>query len=205
VRKTSDIAMLLGSRGKSRSRGSRGGLGSSFFGAIDGALGRVFKGRRKDRAQAVPLVVFAIGLLVAFGGGFLVGDRFSGGDGNDPLRARIGQQPGFVNEVDTTPLASHAFIVTAYPLTENLDEAGARQKATDLAAYLVQHGLEKARPFPWPRNQGIIWVTAVYFSNDVEQQETRDRLLNMPDSVPDEMFCELRIKDSEWPTVMRIQ
>jgi hypothetical protein len=206
VRKTSDIAMLLGSRGKSRSRGSRGGFGSSFFGAIDGLLGRFGRSRRKDKGQTVPMLVFAIGLMVAFGGGFLVGDRLGGGsDDNNPLNARIGQKPNFVKEVDTTALEDRAFIVTAYPLTESLDEAGARQKASDLAAYLVQHGLPKARPYPWPRGNGVIWVTAVYFSGEAEEKASRDRLLNMPNDVPDELFCKLRIEDSQWPTVMKIR
>lgn len=205
VRKTSDIAMLLGSRGKARSRGSRGGFGSSFFGAVDGLLGRFGKSRRKDKGQSVSMVVFAIGLLVAFGGGFLVGGRLGGQEGGDALDMRVGHKPDFVKELESTPLEDKAFIVTAYPVTDTLDEEGARKKATDLAAYLTSQGLAKARPYPWPRNDGVIWVTAVYFSGEAEQLATLDRLINMPDSVPDELFRKLRIDDSQWPTVMPIR
>ena len=208
MRKTSDIAMLLGSRGKARSRGSRGGFGSALNGLIDGALGKIFKGRaRRQRraASSVPMLLFVIGLLVAFGGGFVVGGRLGGVEGGDLLSARIGQKPGFINEFDTAPLSQDAFVVTAYPVREGLDEAVARQRAADLARYLGEHGLEKARPYPWPKDQGVLWVTAVYYSGDVEERRTRELLLNMPDDVPDAMFCDLRINDSGWPTAMKIR
>lgn len=209
MRKTSDIAMLLGSRGKSRSRSSRGGLGASFLGAIDGLLGRFGKnrrgGRRSDRGQTVPVIVFAIGLLVAFGGGFLLGDRLGGADGSDSLDARVGQKPVFLKELDAAPLEKQAFIVTAYPVNENMDEATAQQKASDLASYLYSKGLKKARPYAWPGKEGAIWVTAVYFSGKAEERMTRDRLFNTPEDVPDELFCKLRNDDSQWPTVMDIR
>jgi hypothetical protein len=213
VRKTSDIAMLLGSRGKARSRGSRGGLGSALNGLIDGLLGKVFSGRlfggrarRQRRGGAtVPMFLFVACILGAFGGGFIAGDRLGGGEVGDLLSARIGQKPGFINEFDTTPLSDEAFVVTAYPVREGLDEAAARQRAADLARYLVDHGLEKARPYPWPKDQGVLWVTAVYFSGEVEERRTRELLLNMPDDVPDAMFCDLRINDSGWPTAMKIR
>lgn len=205
MRKTSDIAMLLGSRSKSRSRSSRGGFGSSFIGFVDGLLGRVGKGRRKDRGQSVPMLVFAICVLVAFGGGFLLGDRLSGGDGDNPLNARIGQKPGFIHDVDTTPMGDEAFVVTAYRVTEDVPDAVARQRTVDLAKYLQSKGLEKARPYMWTKGGEPVWITAVYFDGEADLQWTREMLLNMPDDVPDPLFCDLRIQDSRWPSVWTIE
>ena len=205
MRKTSDIAMLLGSSSKSRSRGSRKGLVSSFLGLVDGLLGRTGKGRRKKRATTVSTTLFSLGLLVAFGGGFFVGGAFGGADGDNALSARVpspsGVTPEFLHEVDTTKLADWGYVVTAYKVTENQPEPVARQRAVDLAKYLQQQGLQKARPRSWGAN---LWVTVVYFEGQAEQDGTRDQLLNMPADVPDVDFCQRR-EESDWPTAYEIQ
>lgn len=210
MRKTSDIAMLLGSSSKSRSRGSRKGFVSSFLGVVDTMLGRAGKGRRKKRATTVSTTLFSVGLLVAFGGGFFVGGAFGGDSGDNALSARvpspngatsIGVAPEFLHEVDTTKLADWGYVVTAYKVTENQPEPVARQRAVDLANYLQEHGLQKARPRSWGPG---LWVTVVYFEGRAEQDGTRDQLLNMPEDVPDVDFCQRR-EESDWPTAYEIQ
>ena len=198
MRKTSDIAMLLGSRSKSRSRGFRGsrrGVVGSILGLVDTLLGRGSKGRRNQRSQTVPMMVFVVGLLSALGSGFLLGDWLDGGAGDNPLNARIGQQPGFINEVDTAKLADDGFVVSVYEVTERRTEAEARQSAADLAKYLRGSGLEKSRPLKY---NGQIWATVVYYEGASERDRTRDLLLNMPEDVPCAEFCHWR-KDSDWP------
>ena len=204
MRKTSDIAMLLGSRGKSRSRGSRGsrkGFLTPLFRVVDGLLGRATKGRRKQRAQAVPMIIFTIGLLVAFGGGFLLGDRLNGGADDNPLRARVGAQPGFVHEVDTAKLADQGFVVAAFGEAGDAPQPEARQSASDLAKYLQENDLPKSRPRQWHNG---VWVTVVYFDGDAERDRSLDLLVNLPDEVPSVEFRQSRA-ESGWPTDYSIQ
>ena len=204
MRKTSDIAMLLGSRGKSRSRGSRGarkGFLPSLLGVVDGLLGRARKGGRKKRGPSVPMFLFTVGLLAAFGGGFLLGDRLNGGEGENPLRARVGVQPGFIHEHDTTKLADEGFVVTAFAVSERRTEEEARQRASDLAKYLQDQGLAKARPREFRPG---VWVTVVYFDGDAEHDGTRDELLNLPEEVPCVEFRQYRA-ESQWPQVYDIK
>ena len=117
ARKTSDIAMLLGSRSKARTSKSTG-LTSKLVGFIDSMLGRPSKGvrRQEKREQTVPLLVFAIAVLAAFGGGYAVGGGFGKSSDVDPLRAggAIGRTPTFDDEVITEPMAPEAFTVSAY-------------------------------------------------------------------------------------------
>jgi hypothetical protein len=199
ARKTSDIAMLLSSRSKSRSRNG-GGLTATFIGLVDKVLGRSSKrGRRKERRpQSVSMWMFVGGVLVAFGGGFMIGDRVSAaGPGVDSLRA-AGRAPTFVNTVETKPLSPEAFVVAAY---QKLPPQEAKQKAVDLTKYLQDQGFAKARPYPWPNSNGSIWVVAVYFDGDQEAQRTSSMLRDLPEDVPDTDFCELRKSDKqEWPS-----
>ena len=199
ARKTSDIAMLLGSRSKSR---SRGGIGSRFFGFVDGLLGRAGHRHKERRQQSVSVWVFAIGLLAAFAGGFVVGDKVAGkAAGSDPLRA-VGEAPTMINEVDTTPLSNTYFVVSVYP---DLPPEEARSKAADLSNYLQQCGLQKARPYLVPLDRGSIWVVAVYFEGDSERAATAQLLQTLPEEVPDEMFVRLRKNERVWPRERTIQ
>ena len=176
ARKTSDIALLLSPRGKSRSRSGFGHTVSKFF---DQLLGRT-RGRslRDRRGQSVSTWIFVGGIVLAFAGGFLLGGQF-GGD-NDPGRAGLhanaaggGTKPGFVGEVDTLPLASHAFVVSAYP---NLPAVEAKGRAAKLGEYLRAAGLAKARPYLYPGKSGPLWIVAVYYDGDSEAAATRERL-----------------------------
>lgn len=200
ARKTSDIALLLSSRGRSR---SKSGFGYVVRNLVDTLLGRSQSGRglRRDdrRARGVSVWVFAGGVLLAFAGGFLLGGRLGGpaDPGAAGLRAGVtGRTPSFVGEVDAAPMAPQAFVVSAYPGQVD-DEARAR--AVALARYLQGHGLPKARPYRYPSRDGAVWVVAVYFDGEVEQQATRDRLRALPSDVPDETFGMLRNSDEHWP------
>ena len=201
MRKTSDIAMLLGARGKPRSRSSRGGVFSSFLGVIDGVLGRSGKRRRKQRKQNVPAMVFAVAVIAAFGGGFLVGGQFADAAGDDPLRARVGQAPDFVNERLDEKLADRGFAVAVYEPDRLGGDAAAQQEALNLAKYLRSMGLAKSGVRFWDTG---VWVAVVYCEGDAERDGTRDQLLNLPQDVPCEVFAKYRA-ESGWPSDREIQ
>lgn len=216
ARKTSDIALLLGSRGRSRSR--KGGFAQKLFGYVEGLFGRkTARSLREDRAQKVSVWLFAVGLLVAFGSGFLIGGGVGGAgvdenplnangnaNGGDRTRPNGGQRPAFVGEVDATQLSSRAYVVSAYA---NLDEDAAREQADGLARWLQGAGLQKARAYLFPRNgQDPVWTTAVYFDGDAEAVATRNLLLALPADVPDRMFVAFRKKGGEsWPAEYTIR
>lgn len=217
ARKTSDIALLLGSRGRSR---SRGGFGRQLLGFVDGLLGSAFSGRssksrRRDdrRAGAVSAWALLVAVLVAFGGGFLLGGQFAGAAQKDrnALSANVGdtdgsgaggRAPAFVGELDTRPLAAQAFVVAAYP---NLADLDARQRAGDLAGWLREQGLGKARAYPWPRGDSTLWVVAVYFDGVAEQRDTLAGLAALPAGAPDQTFVQLRNSEPGWPNVYSIR
>jgi len=205
MRKTSDIAMLLGARGKSRSRSSRGGVFSSFFGVIDGVLGRSGKRRRKQRKQNVPAMVFAVAVIAAFGGGFLVGGQFAEAAGDDPLRARVGQAPDFVNERLDEKLADCGFAVAVYEPDKLGGDAAAQQGALNLAKYLRSMGLAKSGIWDTRDTRDTrVWVVVVYCEGDAEHDGTRDQLLNLPQDVPCETFAGYRA-GSDWPLYVDIE
>lgn len=200
ARKTSDIALLLGSRGRSR---SKGGFGYVVRSLVDAVLGRGQGGRslRRDdrRSRGVSGWLFVGGVLLAFAGGFLLGGHLGGPNDAGPagLRAGVtGRTPAFVGEVDALPMAPQAFVVSAYP---GLVEDDARARAAALARYLQAQGLPKSRPYCYPARDGAVWVVAVYFDGEVEQAATRDRLRALPADVPDETFVMLRNRDEHWP------
>lgn len=205
ARKTSDIAMLLGSSSKSRSSRNRG-LTGKLVGFIDSMLGRKTKRRRRERReQTVPMLVFGVAVLLAFGGGFAIGGGFGENvEGANPLRAS-GRSPSFVDEIETRPMAGEAFIVSAYP---RVPAAEAKVLAQSLSKYLKTQGLAKVRPYPWLQDNGTLWVVAVYFDGEAEAEKTRQLLAGLPADVPDEMFCSIRKADSKtpagWPSRVEI-
>lgn len=197
--------MLLSSRSKSRSR-KAGGITGSLVGMIDNLLGRSSKrGRRQEKIVLnVSMWVFVICVLVAFGGGFLMGGAFGKtGVGIDPLRAP-GRSASFVGEFETEPLSREAFIVAAYP---DDSAQAAKQHAINLTKYLQTNGLEKARPYLWPQGkQGPVWVVAVYYDGQAKADEARGLLMKLPADVPDQVFVHLRnVSKSDWPSSYVIQ
>jgi hypothetical protein len=146
---------------------------------------------------------------VCFAGGFLVGEQFvkKGGapTGNAELQAKGAEAPrppGFVDEVDTTPLADQALIVAAYP---GLKPAEAKASAKALAEYLRSLKF-RAKPYEYAAEKGVFWVVAVYFDGDTERIALRERLRTLPAAdVPDAMFVHFRNVEPEWPVARRIQ
>jgi hypothetical protein len=206
ARKTSDMALLLGSRGRSRSSGSK------FGDALRGIVGTVFGGsalrRREDgrrRSAAVPAWVASVLALGCFAGGFLMGDHFGQVKGakasGDALRVS-GRTPELLPESDTARLSAEAFIVSAYP---NLDATAAKAKAKALSDYLVGKTLKKARPLEWSAGPSPLWVVAVYFDGPTEQAATKNLLTGLPVDVPDEAFVHLRNTEVEWPKAWPIR
>ena len=209
VRKASDMVLLLGSRGRYRGRS-----GSGFLHTVRGLLSGLLGGggrrgeTRASRASAVPGWLAFAGALLCFAGGFFVGGQVAAGKSLDPdrgaagLQAGGGARPGVIGEVDTKVLASRAFIVSAYP---GLESAEAKGKARALSDFLRGQKLLKARPYEYATQKGPVWVVAVYFDGDAEQAATRERLLQLPPEVPDEMFLQLRKTEADWPKAMDIR
>lgn len=198
--------MLLAGRSKSRSR-KGGGFTKSLVGFIDSMLGRPSKGRRQSSVQKVSMWVCVIAVLVAFGGGFLIGGAVGkSGDGNNPLRAP-GRSASFVGEMDMAILSPEAFIVSGYP-DDSL--AVGKERAVALTKYLRANGLEKARPYLWPQGaKGPLYVVAVYFDGEAEAEKTRIALNSLPADVPDQVFTFQRKvaanKNLQWPSRHKIQ
>lgn len=197
------MVLLLGSRGRSRSSGSK------FGDALRGIVGTVFGSsslrRREDgrrRGAAVPAWVASALALGCFAGGFLMGDHFGQAKGakasSEALRVS-GRTPGLLSE---ERLSGEAFIVSAYP---NLDAGAAKARARALSDYLVGKKLQKARPLEWSAGPSPLWVVAVYFDGPAEQAATRNLLTGLPVDVPDEAFVHLRNTEVEWPKAWPIR
>lgn len=209
ARKSSDIALLLGSRG--RSRGRSGGIGKSLRGMFDTWFGRrQWREERRGLRASVPGWLTAVLVLAAFAGGMLVGGKLlGGGGGGDPLHAQgadresLGVAPT-VLEIDDKPMSRQAFIVSLYP---GLAADAARGRAQTLSRWLQQEGLAKAKPYEFPGPKGKVWTVLVYYENEIEERATRDRLTTLPDAVPDASFVRLRadIPKEEWPNTVSIR
>lgn len=210
ARKSSDMVLLLGSRGQYRGRSSsflkslRSLVGGAWFG---GGRRRESRGPRSrgggsGAGFASGLSVLAL-LLAGFVGGFFVRGQFAGAAPQDGVAGlKAGQTPEIVGEIDTTALASQAFIVSAY---QGVEPAVARQQAKHLSEYLRSQDLRKARPYEYPSQNGPLWVVAVYFDGDAEQEAIRTKLKLLPAEVPDAVFCQLRKSDPDWPMAWPIQ
>jgi hypothetical protein len=218
ARKTSDIALLLGSRGRSRGRSP---LGKFVRGIYEAWFGRSqWRETRSSRALQVPGWFAVVLVLAAFGGGWVLGGK--AGSTAD-LRAKTGSggnapaapgpiTAGFVGEFDARPLPGHkhCFIVSAYPKMP-ADEAKAKAKAC--ADYLVGQGLAKARPYEVAAEAGALWVVAVYYDGDQELIATRNHLQSLPQDVPDAWLAQFRATAQqnpddpklEWPRAWVIQ
>lgn len=208
ARKTSDIALLLGSRGRTRGRSGFGKFVETFvggFGFGSRSSGRsAWREERSPRHPQVSVWVSAVLVLAAFGGGYLVGGKNGGtvkNDLNAKLPAAGPAQPGFLGEFDARPLHKYAFIVAVYPGMAVADAKGA---AKTLADWLVAAKLEKTRPYEFPAKDGPLWVVAVYYEGEAEMIATRDRLRALRD-VPDTSFVHLQNTEAEWPKAWAVQ
>lgn len=208
ARKSSDMVMLLSSRGKTR----RGKAGGSIFGAVTKVAADVFGISRKQRdpgpsrASTGLLLAVCVG-AACFGAGYVVGGKFGVGTGNGELRIKDTRRPGVIGEFDARKLTDSAFVVALYT---DADESFAKAKAQKLTEYLQGTGLPRTRPYLLPHPKGPFWTVAVYYDGDVEYAASRNKLLALRD-VPDAEFQELRRdrtqegSEKDWPISRSIQ
>lgn len=194
------MAMLLGSR--SRSRG-RGGLGKTVRSLWEACFGRsAWVPEPVAKAKLLPVWVAVSAALAAFVGGFFLGGQADGGSKLPAnLRATTGPSagpvaPGFVGEFDARPLARQAFLVALYP---DRPEADAKASAKNLCDWLADRKLARARPHLWATKSGSTWGVAVYYDGAADETATRNLLLALPTEVPDPSFIELRKTIQGWP------
>lgn len=190
------MAMLLGSRGRGR---SRGGVGKALRGLFGGLFGRgEWRPEPAAKARVLPMWVAGFAVVAGLGGGYFLGTQTGGGAavGLTGLKAPAPRTPGFVGEFDATPLASQAFLVTLYP---NVAEADAKANAKRFSDWMVGQGVKKAKPYLAKLATGPTWGVAVYFDGEDEQTATRNQLQKLPAEVPDAGFVELRNTIQGWP------
>jgi hypothetical protein len=196
------MAMLLGSRGRGR---SRGGLGKSLRTVVGSLFGRSeWRPEPAAKARVLPMWVAGFAAVVGIAGGYFLGTQTGGGlpPALAGLKAPAPRTPSFVGEVDATPLARQAFLVTLYP---GVAEADAKANAARFSAWLVGQGVKKARPYLAKLGAGPTWGVAVYFDGDAEQTATRNQLTQLPGEVPDAGFVELRNTIQGWPKAYTVR
>jgi len=220
ARKYSDLVMLLGSRGNSRSR-SKSGLAGLWarvqqlvLGQSAAARSLVRGGASQGRRGLAPVwLAFGIAAL-AFAGGYAVGvattsrsglrpgeSQQAGLDGGRaPLRASV------VGEMDTRPLSSDALLVAAY---EGVAAEDARVRAKALVDYLSARGFPRARAYEYRSDKGSLWTVLVYCLGPQEREQQRERLRQLPTEVPDDSVVRLRESQradgKSWPFDLQIR
>lgn len=192
------MAMLLGSRSRSRGRGGVGKVVRQLWEACFGRAAWVPEPVAK--AKLLPLWMAVGAAFVAFVAGYVLGGQ--AGVAPKPsadLRAPAGAgpvAPGFVGEFDARPLTGKAFLVALYP---GQSEAAAKASAKGLCDWLADRKLLRARPYPWATAAGQTWGVAVYFDGPADETATRNLLQGLPAAVPDPSFTELRNTIQGWP------
>lgn len=217
ARKVSDMVLLLGSRGRPRSRGRSGFAKSSLGQVLAGAYRAVFGRSRSERPTGSSGLVLGAVALLCFAGGYLTGGHFmaprsaeaaelqAGGTKGNPKAEQ--RAPGVIGEIDTKPKSSQALIVAAY---EGVAPEEARQQAVALTEYLQRkHKLTNAKPYEAKTPQGSLWLVVVYYGSEAEKARSREQLLLLPADVPDEHLVRMRRegRDSEngWPIPWSVQ
>lgn len=195
------MALLLGSRGRARKHGVVGSFLRNLWQSIGGRS--PWRSERPARGLASGWVA-GIALLSTFVVGYLAGSHFgaASGAGQSELAARPRQEPAFLGEVGPEKLSATAFIVSIHD--DKRAEDGL-SRAQTLTRWLQGRGLAKARPYLAPIVGGSAWTVAVYYDGDKEFAATRDRLMALPQDVPDPSFRELRKSSPEWPRAMVVQ
>jgi len=205
------MVLLLGSRGRSRSRGKS--VFASLSRVVNTVLGRSWWGRSSNATSAllrrdarrpdVPWLALGIALL-CFAGGYLTGSHFGAGPapaGEVGLKTAAPRTPGLI-EFDARPLTSEAFVVALY---DGIPTDEAKGKAKDLSDHLRKRGLATARPYEFSTKIGLRWVVAVYFDGEKDRKLISDRLLALDEDVPDATFVSLRKTAEVWPSAYPIQ
>jgi hypothetical protein len=204
ARKVSDMVLLLGSRGRSR---------TSSKSALDQVLGRIvrwFSGssrflgssQRERRAPRLPLGVIAVA-LACFAAGYFVRGQFGPSPAGTEKSLKA-QAPGAIGEFDAMPLSKEALIVVGY---DRLAPEIARPKAKQMAEFLQARGHKRARPYEAHMEAGSLWLVVVYYDGEAEKLEEQKRLrLLSPGDVNDEFFSKTRADfEKDWPIPYPIQ
>jgi hypothetical protein len=197
VRRTSDIALLLGSRGRAK---TRGGFGRSFRQLLDGWFGRSPWREERPSRRVVPGWLALGAVLGSFAGGFWLGGKATPRDGvAATLDAKVGKEAGFI-DADEMPCNRQFLMAAAYI---GLSSTQAHGSAKALAEYLRGKGLQKAKPYLFATAKGPVWVVAVYYEGKTEEQKTTQLMRALPADVPDEAFLSLRrhqeASENGWP------
>lgn len=192
VRKVSDMVLLLGSRGRSRTSSKSG------FDQLLGRITRWFTGssQRERQRVRIPLGAIAVALL-CFAAGYFVGDRFGGAsEGTD--KALKAQTPGAIGEIDTQALTKDFLIAVGY---DHLAPASAKPKAKQMAEFLQAQGLKNARPYEVQMSTGPLWLAVVYYDGEADRVKTQNKLRALdPAAVADEYFAKTRADfGKDWP------
>lgn len=220
ARKYSDLVLLLGSRGGSRSR-SKSGFAAAWARVQQLVLGQsassrsLLRGSGQQGRRGLGAAWLALGIAVlAFAGGYAVGaasaarpreslDAGAGG-GNDPSRVPL--RAGVVGELDTRQLSSDALLVAAY---EGLAAEDAKLRVKALVEYLRARGFLRAQAFEYRTDKGGLWTVLVYCMGPQDRELQRERLRQLPAEVPDETV--VRLRDSQradgksWPFDLTIR
>jgi hypothetical protein len=221
AQKYSDLVLLLGSRGGSRSR-SKSGVAAAWarvqqlvFGQSASARS-LLRGSGQQSRRGIGAAWLALGLAVlAFAGGYAVGvasaarsrqslDAGAGGGSNDPSRVPL--RAGVVGELDTRQLSGDALLVAAY---EGVAVEDAKLRAKALVDYLRARGFLRAQAFEYRTDKGGLWTVLVYCMGPQDREHQRERLRQLPAEVPDESV--VRLRDSQradgksWPFDLQIR
>lgn len=203
VRKSSDMALLLGARGRlGQRRGGGGGFLASVVSTVQGLFQPNWRSEQRARSgRAIPGWLALGGVLAAFAVGFFAGGRFAGPIDNSGLHAK-GGTPGTAPGVTPQVLDPDQQTVespkgsTALAVSTHATLAAARE----LCDYLKSRGLAKAQPYEASSAKGTAWVSVVYYDGPNERRASVERLRGLPASdVPDREFLRLRNQGEQWP------
>lgn len=224
ARKSSDMILLLGSRGRAskRNSGFGGKLRAKFQGLLGfggrSASGRgqswVSGGRRSGAASLLEMVPGWLAVMLAlacFVGGYFVGGHFAVSRGGDPQGSGLnanggddlsGRTPGMIGEVDAKVLSNTAFALSMYNYKE---PAAAKQAAKSLSDRLRSLGLAMARPYEYPAADGPVWIVVVYYDGPDQRARTLAQILALPDDAADEAMRYCKTSEQVWPIPLTIR
>lgn len=111
------------------------------------------------------------------------------------LDAVVKGAPDLSIQEEIKELSDTFFLVVAYPVPEPKRLYAVRQRASELAHYLRQHGIDTARiKIMEPAGGGSAWAVLVYVPDRTQQQTYLDRLLAVTPPSFEPAFAE-RLKE----------
>lgn len=228
ARKSSDMILLLGSRGRSRGRSSsfghklRGIAAKAFGSGAQSGRGAswVSGGRRAGGVSLLAMMPgwLAVALALAcFVGGYFVGGHFAsakeltpqgaglnanGGDRGNTGDGLAGRAPSMIGEVDAKVLSSTAFVLSGYA---HLEPAAAKAAAKALTDRLQGYGLANARPHEFRTDAGPVWAAVVYYDGPTQEKLTKAQIEALPAEAGDDVMRSFKRTDPSWPLPQQIQ